>query len=152
MSAPPPIVQDMPPKGGYAPLNWKKTIRPKTTASGVALFAGFITWSVSAYLCYKYFRKFFKRTEFEMIEAKIALEPFMLAETDRHVLKALWVNREEERELMKDEPGWVVGTWYGDKVFTDTSRMIYPTHEELYAHCNPKEYWRRIMHRYWTRC
>ena len=26
------------------------------------------------------------------------------------------MNREEERELMKDVPGWVVGTWYGEKV------------------------------------
>ena len=26
MSAPPPILQDMPPSGGYKPLNWKKTV------------------------------------------------------------------------------------------------------------------------------
>jgi len=151
MSAPPPIVQDMPPSGGYKPLNWQKTIRPKA-ASGVAWFAGIIIWSTGAYMCYKYFRKYWKRSEFEMVETKIALEPFLLAEVDRNLLKALWVNREEERELMKDEPGWVVGTWYGDKVYNDTSRMVYPTMQELYVHCNPREFWRRQHKRYRTRC
>lgn len=87
-----------------------------------------------------------------MIESKIALEPFLLAESDRTLLKTLWVNREEERELMKDEPGWVVGTWYGDKVYNDTSRMVHPTMQELYVHCNPKEFWRRHYKRYDTRC
>ena len=28
----------------------------------------------------------------------------------------MWINREEERELMKDVPNWIVGTWYGEKV------------------------------------
>jgi len=151
MSAPPPIVQDMPPEGGYKPLNWKKTVRPKAS-SGVTILAGYIGWSVFWYLSWKYYHKFWKRSEFEMLESKIALEPFILAETDRNLLKALWVNREEERELMKNEPGWIVGTWYGDKVFNDTSRMIHPTMEELYAHCNPKELRTRYTQRWNTRC
>jgi len=150
MSAPPPIVQDMPPSGGYKPLHWKKTVRPRA-ASGVSWFAFYVSWSATWYMIWKYFRKFHNRTEFEMTECRIACEPFLLAEQDRNLLKAMWVNREEERELMKDEPGWIVGTWYGDKVYNDTTRLPHPTYEELYAHCNPKEYWRRVNLRYRVR-
>ena len=41
----------------------------------------------------------------------------MLAERDRAFLKQLRLNREYEAELMKDVPGWEVGTWFGQKVF-----------------------------------
>jgi len=150
MSAPPPVVQDMPPAGGYKSLNWKKTVRPKA-ASGVSWFASYIAWSGAWYFIFKYFQRFHNRTTFEMTEARIACEPFILAESDRTVLKTLWVNREEERELMKDVPGWVVGTWYGEKVFNDTSRMVAPTMTEFYTHCNPKEYWRRVNLRWHIR-
>lgn len=34
----------------------------------------------------------------------------------RH-LKNMWRLREEERELMKDHPGWVVGTLYGEPLY-----------------------------------
>ena len=53
----------------------------------MAWFAGITTWSIGAYLVYKYFRSYWKRGEFEMIESKIALEPFLLAESDRNLLK-----------------------------------------------------------------
>lgn len=149
MSAPPPtLVQDMPPAGGYQPLHWQKTIRPKA-ASGVAWFGGFTVWSITWYLLYKHYKKFQIRDEFEMKETRIALEPFLLAETDRNILKTLWINREEERELMKDERGWVVGTWYGDKCFNDTSRIVLPTKKEYYAHCSPSELRRRINEKFW---
>lgn len=32
-------------------------------------------------------------------------------------LRQLRLNREYERELMKDVPDWTVGTYWGDKIF-----------------------------------
>lgn len=144
----PAVLQDMPPEGGYKPLNWKKTVRPKG-ASGVAYFGIYVAWSFTWYLIFKAFDKYHQRDEFEINECRIALTPFHLAETDRSYLKRLWVNREEERELMKDVPGWVVGTWYGDKLYNDSSRMPYPTMQEFYVHSSPREFYRRYNERYW---
>jgi len=148
MASRPPVVQDMPPAGGYSALNWKKTVRPKGS-SGVFWFGAYIGYTVIMYSWWKYFHKFYKRTEFETTECRIAAEPFLLAEGDRNMLKAMWINREEERELMKDVPNWIVGTWYGEKVFNDMSRMTYPTRAEMYAHCDPKELHKRTWEKYW---
>ncbi len=40
-----------------------------------------------------------------------------------------------EEEVMKDVPGWVVGTWYGEPVYFTMSDGWYdPSEMEVYAH------------------
>jgi len=114
------------------------------------MFSGVLGFAFVNYCLFKYFYKLEKRTEFEMQESRIACEPFLLAENDRQLLKTLWINREEERELMKNEPNWVVGTWYGDKVYTDTSKFILPTPIEMYVHSHPKELQKRMEQKLWN--
>lgn len=53
----------------------------------------------------------------EMRSARLALFPLLFAERDREFLKQLRINRDEERELMKNVAGWKVGTWYGEPIF-----------------------------------
>jgi NADH dehydrogenase (ubiquinone) 1 alpha subcomplex subunit 13 len=48
---------------------------------------------------------------------KLATLPLLMAERDREYLKQLRRNRDEEADLMKNVPGWVVGTWYGEPIF-----------------------------------
>ena len=48
---------------------------------------------------------------------RLVMEPVLLAERDREYLRQLRRNRDWEKELMKDVPGWVVGTWLGQKAF-----------------------------------
>ena len=43
--------------------------------------------------------------------------PLMLAERDRHYIRACRNNRDAELDLMADVPEWECGTWYGQKVF-----------------------------------
>jgi NADH dehydrogenase (ubiquinone) 1 alpha subcomplex subunit 13 len=62
--------------------------------------------------------------EMEMDESRSCIEPVLLAEQDRIVLRQYRANRDEETKLMKDVPGWEVGTWFGDKVFK--SRTYFP--------------------------
>ncbi|KAH7957196.1 hypothetical protein HPB52_015957 [Rhipicephalus sanguineus] len=55
-------------------------------------------------------------------------------------LKQLKKNREEERELMKDVPGWEVGTYYGERLYKTISpdTHIDPFADEFFAHAEPK--------------
>jgi NADH dehydrogenase (ubiquinone) 1 alpha subcomplex subunit 13 len=60
----------------------------------------------------------------EMDESRSCIEPVLLAEQDRIVLRQYRANRDEETKLMNDVPGWQVGTWFGEKVFK--SRTYFP--------------------------
>lgn len=62
--------------------------------------------------------------EMEMDESRSCIEPVLLAEQDRITLRQYRANRDEETKLMKDVPGWQVGTWFGEKVFK--SRTYFP--------------------------
>lgn len=52
-----------------------------------------------------------------MRSAKLALMPMLIAERDREFLKQVRRNRDEEAKLMKNVPGWVVGTYYGEPIY-----------------------------------
>ncbi|CAF1323668.1 unnamed protein product [Adineta steineri] len=45
----------------------------------------------------------------EMDESRSCVEPLILAEQDRIVLRQYRANRDEETKLMKDVPDWEVG-------------------------------------------
>jgi NADH dehydrogenase (ubiquinone) 1 alpha subcomplex subunit 13 len=62
--------------------------------------------------------------EMEMDESRSCIEPVLLAEQDRIVLRQYRANRDEETKLMSDVPDWKVGTWFGEKVFK--SRTYFP--------------------------
>ena len=70
-------------------------------------------------------------------EGRQALEPLLQAESDRLLLWQMRRNRDEENELMKDVPGWVTGTWFGEPIFKtnpNLDKWIQPTYFEAYAH------------------
>ncbi|XP_072166617.1 NADH dehydrogenase [ubiquinone] 1 alpha subcomplex subunit 13-like [Diadema setosum] len=118
--------QDMPPKGGYASIDYKRML-PKRGASGYAMFAmagavmgfGFVTM----YFSNRQRRKWIQEDR----EAKIALIPLVQAEYDREVLLRLRYNREQEAEIMKDVPDWTVG----ESVF-NSKRWQEPSLLDLY--------------------
>lgn len=58
-----------------------------------------------------------ERDSVEMRSGRLALYPLLHAERDREFLKQLRLNRDEEARLMKNVPGWKVGTWYGEPIF-----------------------------------
>lgn len=79
-----------------------------------------------------------KREEVEMRSSKLAVFPLLLAERDREFLKQVRRNRDEEARLMKNVPGWKVGTWYGEKIFKtkDDDYLNEGTWDELTAHAS----------------
>lgn len=78
-----------------------------------------------------------------------ALEPFLTAERDRVWLKHVRKNRDLENEIMKDVPGWVVGTWYGEPVyFTLGDKWFDPTQLEYFIHAEDHTFFREHLWRH----
>ncbi|CAG9566307.1 unnamed protein product [Danaus chrysippus] len=136
--------QDLPPPGGYKPIPYKR-LPAKQLFSGYTMFAGFLgITAVSSYLYYLTSKKITKQ-EIEMRSAKMAIYPMLLAERDREFLKQLRKNRDAEAELMRDVPGWEVGTYYGERVYKNLppDTLVQPIFHEYYAHCNPTDWFQR---------
>jgi len=109
-------IQDMPPKGGYAPVNVARGI-PFKGPSSAAILVG-----LTALMGYGWYRvaeisKKNRFYEWRKLEARCGIAPMLQAEEDRRYLQ--WVRdcRAEEHEIMKDVPGWKVGesVYFTDK-------------------------------------
>ncbi|KOB74126.1 Cell death-regulatory protein GRIM19 [Operophtera brumata] len=127
--------QDLPPQGGYKPIPFKR-IPAKTFFSGM---------TVGAIYLYNLNYKAIKRDEIEMRSAKMAIYPMLLAERDREFLKQIRRNRDAETELMRDVPGWEVGTYYGERVYklVPADKLVEPIFHEFNAHTDPHEWYQR---------
>lgn len=77
-----------------------------------------------------------RKLEVEKRDSLIALEPFIMAERDRAFLKHLRHLRDVEREVMKNHPGWEVGTLYGEPIYKTLPRNDLQNFDisEYYAH------------------
>uniref|UniRef100_A0A1B6L6Q6 NADH dehydrogenase [ubiquinone] 1 alpha subcomplex subunit 13 n=1 Tax=Graphocephala atropunctata TaxID=36148 RepID=A0A1B6L6Q6_9HEMI len=127
--------QDMPPSGGFRPINYER-IPAKSYFSGPQIFLGFI--GVTAATCYMY-RINYKNVMRQRIEKRSsvhAILPLLLAERDRAFLKQLRVNRETERDLMKNVEGWETGTLFGEPIYKTVPEdtLIEPRLREYYIH------------------
>ena len=85
-------------------------------------------------------------------EGRQSIEPLQVAESDRILLWQMRKNRDEENELMKDVPGWVTGTWFGEPIYkTDPKheKWISPTYHEIYAHTRESDLKSHMYQRHW---
>uniref|UniRef100_A0A914I9R6 NADH dehydrogenase [ubiquinone] 1 alpha subcomplex subunit 13 n=1 Tax=Globodera rostochiensis TaxID=31243 RepID=A0A914I9R6_GLORO len=143
--------QDLPPEGGYPKFNWSRTY-PKIfwTPGRTMLFSCILPTFYGYFHNFRHTPLSIKTQYFEDHDISNALEPFMMAERDRQVLRIMKRNRELEEEVMKDEPGWKTGTWYGEPIyFTLGDNWIEPLPLEINAHLKEKDqpynyYWRLI--------
>ncbi|XP_062591039.1 NADH dehydrogenase [ubiquinone] 1 alpha subcomplex subunit 13-like [Saccostrea cucullata] len=132
--------QDMPPKGGYGPIDYSrklfKRIPGKYILGGVFGVTAYSWWLICET------RRYNKMLYLENTEANIALEPLIMAENDRLTLKLFRQNCELEEELMQDDPDWKTGTIFGVPMFFDTrNRGIMPIGTELYNHTNARAHY-----------
>ncbi|KAI8793302.1 NADH dehydrogenase [ubiquinone] 1 alpha subcomplex subunit 13 [Biomphalaria glabrata] len=131
--------QDMPPEGGFNPYEWAAR-KPKRLFGGYTQFALFAGFTSIAWIFYFRWRNTKKLNELEMRESRVAIEPFLLAERDRAILKHYRKNRDEENELMKNVEGWKTGTLWGEPVYYNPrNRYVKPALEELLAHMSYRE-------------
>ncbi|XP_029469673.1 NADH dehydrogenase [ubiquinone] 1 alpha subcomplex subunit 13 [Rhinatrema bivittatum] len=120
------VIQDMPPAGGYGPIDYKRNL-PRRGLSGYSMFAIGIGVSFFGYWRIFAWNRERRRLQIEDLETRVALFPLLQAEKDRRLLRQLRENLEEEAIIMKDVPGWKVG----ESVF-HTERWVNPSLNELY--------------------
>ncbi|XP_031626579.1 NADH dehydrogenase [ubiquinone] 1 alpha subcomplex subunit 13 [Contarinia nasturtii] len=147
MATPP--IQDLPPPGGYNPINIKR-VQLKPILSAKMCFLGFIGLSAGAmYMFYLTDRKM-QREEIEMRSCRNVLLPIVMAERDREYLKQLRRNRDEEARLMADVPGWKVGTWFGEPIYktVKSDAWIDPSINEFYCHTSYDKFLERVEFRH----
>eukprot|EP00879_Flechtneria_rotunda_P001572 GHRR01001731.1.p2 GENE.GHRR01001731.1~~GHRR01001731.1.p2 ORF type:complete len:146 (+),score=39.27 GHRR01001731.1:251-688(+) len=103
-----PIVQDMPPVGGFPSIRIDRRL-PSTGPTGVAIFA--VGGAVMAYGYYNIYHMIQDRKaglrELERHRAPIL--PVLQAEEDIRYVEAIKKALEEEARIMKNVPGWKVG-------------------------------------------
>jgi NADH dehydrogenase (ubiquinone) 1 alpha subcomplex subunit 13 len=108
--------QDLPPPGGYKPIQYLR-VPAKSYFSGVTIFVVFNIIQFGGLYIWSIGHAHRKRLKVEDRAARMVLQPLLLAEKDRLYLKRCRQLRDEEEELMKNVPGWVVGTYWGEPVY-----------------------------------
>ncbi|XP_050400086.1 NADH dehydrogenase [ubiquinone] 1 alpha subcomplex subunit 13 [Patella vulgata] len=131
--------QEMPPKGGFGPIEWTKGV-PKPKWSGYKQFSVFTGFTLASWAIWYRGELVRRREMLEMREARIAVYPLIEAERHRLYLMHCRKNRDEENELMKNHPGWITGTLYGKRPYHNVrGRFIDQSCESFYAHNKPKD-------------
>ncbi|XP_033634945.1 NADH dehydrogenase [ubiquinone] 1 alpha subcomplex subunit 13-like [Asterias rubens] len=118
--------QDMPPKGGYPPLDYKRAL-PKRGISGYLMFAACGASMLIGTAIFSRGNQRRRRQAREQQECFYGITPLLKAEDDRRVLKLLKTNHEQEAIIMKDVPDWKAG----ESIY-DTKRWIDPMVLDLY--------------------
>ncbi|XP_076234603.1 NADH dehydrogenase (ubiquinone) B16.6 subunit [Calliopsis andreniformis] len=134
--------QDLPPKGGYAPIQIER-IQLRTIIGGRLGIGLFLLSSATG--CYLYFLRYkqVKKHQVEMRSSRLAIQPLLQAERDRALLKQLIIGQKEEADLMKVIPTWEVGTFFGEPIYHTKPKDEFrePDFEELVIHSDPKSYY-----------
>ncbi|EEC05407.1 NADH:ubiquinone oxidoreductase, B16.6 subunit/cell death-regulatory protein, putative, partial [Ixodes scapularis] len=127
--------QEMPPEGGYSPFNVKR-VPARTLLSGESPQSH---KKSNGAVCTYAFASSAKRFHWcsMLYVGWRSIFPILIS---RRYLKQLKKNFEEEKRVMKNVPGWKVGTYYGEPLYKTMSPNYHvdPPMEEYYAHTDPK--------------
>ena len=93
------MVQDMPPKGGYEPVQYKRNLPAKGFRPGVLLLG---MGAIMGYGWYKLIVGIREANELarEKMWARIHLTPLLQAEEDRDQVRRYWADQAREKELL----------------------------------------------------
>lgn len=132
--------QDMPPPGGYSDIHYQRIPAQRLIGYKSAFLASCVLSVYSLYY-YNNRRKYLNRMWVDYKDYLVAVEPLSLAEQDRAFLRHLRHNRNVERDLMKNVPGWKIGTLWGQPVYKNLPENALPNVSvfEFYGHRNINE-------------
>ncbi|KAI5842445.1 GRIM-19 [Morchella snyderi] len=118
------MVQDLPPTGGYGPIQYKRNVPARGFKPSYYLFA---MGAICAYGFYEVTRGNREQVEYsrEKAWARIHLIPLLEAESDRDHVRRMMAADARERELMKDVKGWKYGSVY------NSDRFVRPTYSPV---------------------
>ncbi|KAI5855402.1 GRIM-19 [Tricharina praecox] len=124
------MVQDLPPSGGYEPIQYRRNIpfrglRPSYYLLGMGLICG--------YGFYATMNGIKERREMarEKVWARIYLTPMLQAEADRDDVRRHFAAQQREKELMKDVKGWDLGGVYNSDRFVRPTYTVAPPAEAV---------------------
>jgi len=109
--------QDMPPQEGYAKIYTQRTYPRIGSKIGKRVGLGFGGLFLVGYFLHLAGRASHMRWLVENNDVRMVTTAFHNAERDRIWLNFLRDLRNQERDLMKDVPGWRTGTFYGEPIF-----------------------------------
>lgn len=103
-----PTVQDLPPIGGYEPIQWKRHLPSRGFRPKVWLG---LLFGICGYGFYKTIQSIHERRELqrEKMWSRIYLMPLLQAEADREMVRRYYSDKAAEAKIMKDVEGWEVG-------------------------------------------
>merc|ERR1711899_717523 len=126
-----PYKQDLPPKGGYAPITFKR-IPAQQIMKDRWWLGAFIVYQTGALIYMKHALNQEKKLIVEERSVELALQPLLLAERDRGLIKFLKKQRDQEEDLFSDVPDCLLIHHYTG----NSSKLSY----EFGAHL-PKRLW-----------
>ncbi|KAL8706210.1 MAG: hypothetical protein Q9201_000716 [Fulgogasparrea decipioides] len=93
------MVQDLPPTGGYEPVQYKRNLPARGFRPGYYLFGVF---AIMTYGWYKYIKGVRELNELgrEKMWSRIYLTPLLQAEEDRDQVRRHWADQDREQELL----------------------------------------------------
>lgn len=100
-------VQDMPPRGGYPPVDITRRLRPRGPP-GWAIWLGFTVATVYGFYVIGQTNIQTRYNRKEKREARMAIVPILQAEADQRLHKEYIKYKEQEAEAMKHVTGWNV--------------------------------------------
>ena len=127
-------MQDLPPIGGYEPIQWKRNI-PSRGFSGTVYFWGIL--GLMSFGFYKYYKAADEQREFtrERNWARFHLEPLLIAEEDRNVARRYFAEL-KRRELVKESMSPENREKFEEDIYNDKSKFRFPRYT---AGPNPKD-------------
>ncbi|EMG45647.1 NDUFA13 NADH dehydrogenase [ubiquinone] 1 alpha subcomplex subunit 13 [Candida maltosa Xu316] len=128
-------MQDLPPIGGYEPIQWKRNL-PSRGFRGSIYFWGIV--GVMSYGFYRYYQAADEQREFtrEKRWARFHLEPLLIAEQDRNVVRR-YLSELKRRELVAENMPADLKEKFEQDLYNDKSKIRFP---RFTAGTSPKEF------------
>ena len=101
-------IQDMPPKGGFKPINYKRAI-PNNGPGPIVLFGGALLAVTYGFYCIGQNNVRNSKNASEQRLARSNIVSFLQAEEDKRYVKWLENDLKEEKEIMSNVRGWKAG-------------------------------------------
>ncbi|EXU97538.1 hypothetical protein MHUMG1_08685 [Metarhizium humberi] len=116
------MAQDMPPRGGYEPVQYKRNLpakgfRPGILLLGVGAVMGFGWYKLIGGIREAKHADWNSELAREKMWARINLIPLLQAEEDRDQVRRYWADQKREKELLGENT----------KVYNNESRFVRPT-------------------------
>lgn len=117
-------MQDLPPVGGYEPIQWKRNLPSRGFRGSVYFWgiAGLMTFGF-----YRYYQGVNEQRELtrERNWARFHLEPLLIAEEDRNIARRYFAEL-ERRELVKENMSPEDKEKFEEDLYNDKSKFRFP--------------------------